>query len=140
MKYYVTHTCGHDSMVELFGPHKNRDWRISKLESEECPKCHAEHATERDIRRGYEPLTGTVKQIGWASDIREDMFAELASFFSCAIRRVKNSDRLEVAQAWESGEKLCLAVYNGLAREWSAQRLIDHRGSNAKEIIRLYAK
>lgn len=42
-RYTITHTCGHTSTVELFGKGSEREWRISKMESQPCPEC--QHAT-----------------------------------------------------------------------------------------------
>jgi hypothetical protein len=35
-KYDVTRACGHEEIVNLVGPHKNREWRLESIE----PQIH----------------------------------------------------------------------------------------------------
>lgn len=59
-QYTYTHTCGHTGEVTLYGKSDERQARIARLEREDCPACRA---------RGAD-LTGSVKQVAWALDIR----------------------------------------------------------------------
>ena len=50
MKYDVTFSCGHTATVELFGPGKERERKISWYETHgECPECYkARKQAERE--------------------------------------------------------------------------------------------
>lgn len=82
MKYEVTFSCGHTDTVELYGPTKDREWRINEYESHGlCPDCYQKDRAEKLekekvkddlILASYNApdLTGSEKQISWASKIR----------------------------------------------------------------------
>lgn len=72
-KYDITHACGHEETVELFGSHESRDSRIEKMEADLCPRCRAERA-RKIISEGYNgialpQISGSDKQVAWAVDI-----------------------------------------------------------------------
>lgn len=81
MKYTITHKCGHDEVVELFGKAAERERKISAMERELCQDCRAKEAHVD----GYPDLVGTVKQVAWAGEIRK-------RFLSCW---EENLDRYE---------------------------------------------
>lgn len=82
-KYNVTHRCGHEVTVELFGKETDRARKIEWLSGQDCPECRkaAQKAAEvaaneklaalpRNIAATVE-LVGSEKQIAWANTIRE---------------------------------------------------------------------
>lgn len=105
-KQVITLGCGHESEVQLFGPHAARKRRIEWLrEHGECQACRRAAqdaaAAEAAERLGELPaLVGSPKQIAWAEKIRalrlveakaeakaanaEDRFAALAAKTSAA--------------------------------------------------------
>lgn len=71
-KHQVTHSCGHTVEHQLFGPHRERDRRIERMQLENCRDCvnkalidHAKTA-HPDLPK----LTGSDKQVAWAERIR----------------------------------------------------------------------
>ena len=73
-KYIVKHTCGHESILQLYGKEKDRRWRIENETTKICWDCQktqqkqdAENAAEKN---GYPELIGSEKQIAWAMTIR----------------------------------------------------------------------
>lgn len=40
MKYDVTHACGHNNTVELYGPNKERERKIKWMENTVCSACY----------------------------------------------------------------------------------------------------
>lgn len=79
-KYNVTRSCGHTETVELFGPGRDRKWRLENVEEQKlCADCYrdelarqnAEAAKEAE-EMGLPALTGTEKQAAWAETIRKD--------------------------------------------------------------------
>ena len=78
MKYDVTFSCGHTATIELFGPGKERERKISWYETHgECPECYkARKQAEREAidaqaaqesrEKQWPELSGTPKQVAWA--------------------------------------------------------------------------
>lgn len=49
-KYSITMSCGHDEMVELFGPMKERERKIEWFnESGLCKKCYKEKCEKEKL-------------------------------------------------------------------------------------------
>lgn len=82
MAYYEgTFSCGHDGRVDIFGPTKDREWRIERSFSGLCPECYKKkkeeerqlenkEAAEKSKDLGLPILTGTEKQAAWVNTIR----------------------------------------------------------------------
>ena len=133
MKYIITHTCGHDEEVELFGKGTERKRRIAAMEAHECPECRAKHAAERDNAKGYAALKGSPKQVAWATDIRETLFQGLSKFYYHRINGIAKglqdgmiSDE-QAAQLIDSNDADLLVLMFGLMEETSASWIINHR-------------
>lgn len=131
MKYIITHKCGHEEMVELFGKGTDRERRIARMESEECPQCRA----ERDRAMGLAELEGSPKQIAWASDIRRDMLDRVAAEVRDRVRSYaidwsrglmpeNVSDNYFGAQILDS---VIIDVLRGIKGERSAKWFIENR-------------
>lgn len=82
-KYYVTHSCGHQTRVELFGKRTLREQRIESMEQHECADCRAAKCE----------MTGTVKQKAWALDIKTQYLAKYPNHRDVA-------DKITDAKAW----------------------------------------
>ena len=68
---YPTHTCGHDGdRYQAYGRYDDRDRRKAAIESRPCPDCRRATAEKVAQEAGLPLLTGSAKQIVWASDIR----------------------------------------------------------------------
>lgn len=96
-KYTITHKCGHDEEISLFGPMDERERKIEWLESKPCKACkHAEDnkkAERNAVLMGFgftsiaedgsalPALEGTPKQVTWAEDIRNSFIADLWSLY-----------------------------------------------------------
>lgn len=50
MKYDITYACGHDGQVELFGPNKERQWKLKKHAEGLCPDCEKKRIHEEVLR------------------------------------------------------------------------------------------
>lgn len=83
-KYQVTRSCGHEETVQLTGPHKAREYRLTKEAERLCGECFAEArrsnnaaaaaaAQEKDLP----VLTGSPKQVAWAESIRQNAIAHM---------------------------------------------------------------
>jgi hypothetical protein len=73
-KYTVNHACGCSKTHQLVGKHEDRDRKLAWLATTLCTDCHraathrAHQATESDL--GLPALTGSEKQVAWATDLR----------------------------------------------------------------------
>lgn len=97
-KYTVNHACGHSSTVQLFGPKKDREWRMQQLEGEDCPECRqtrraaqAERMKEQAEAAGLPELTGTERQCVWAEQLRAE-FQSMAAVLRADVRPEKLED------------------------------------------------
>lgn len=74
MKYEVKHICGHTREVTLFGPTRDREHKLEWMETILCPECQRAQAEQQERERtkemGLPELTGTEKQVSWATTIR----------------------------------------------------------------------
>lgn len=84
MKYSGTYACGHEGVIHIYGPTKEHEQKREYVFSQVCPECaKLERQKERDeankkasdaaIKSGLPELTGTEKQIAWATTIRNDI-------------------------------------------------------------------
>lgn len=89
-KYKVTYTCGHEGVVNIIGPNKDREWKLAYEEAKLCPDCYkakleAERqkqnaeAAEANQTAGLPKLEGTEKQIAWAETIRKSILEGIES-------------------------------------------------------------
>lgn len=88
-KHNVTYSCGHQGVENLFGPHRDRERRISYLESSGlCAACYARKkeseraaasiAAERAASSaGLPALEGTERQVAWAETLRREFCAQV---------------------------------------------------------------
>ena len=78
----VTHACGHGQTHNLLGPHKDRERKKTWLGTTVCTECYRaeieaarkasfEAATEASKETGLPDLTGSEKQVEWATRIRQ---------------------------------------------------------------------
>lgn len=101
-KYTVTHCCGHDETVQLYGRSYERRRRMEWLESLLCPDCQREMDAKQndEFEADYEGLVdlkGTEKQIAWGRTCRRkqiNRFESTLDFF----RRAEQSEEWEERQ------------------------------------------
>lgn len=88
-KYHGTYSCGHVGVINIFGPGKEREWKIERAFSGLCPECYQKYleeqrkeentrAMEESSEMGLPELLGTEKQIAWANTIRMKFINGLA--------------------------------------------------------------
>ena len=74
--YKITHSCGHTVEHQIYGTnvHGEREKKAAWLESRLCYDCYkqaeAEKAAKASEDANLPELTGSEKQIAWATDIR----------------------------------------------------------------------
>jgi hypothetical protein len=81
-KYHITHTCGHIVTYDLVGKLSLRNYRINRMEQEACQECRNaarnQQSAEQANSAGLPELTGTEKQIAWATTIRQAFMGQVA--------------------------------------------------------------
>ena len=128
MAYYdVKHCCGHTESVQLYGPTKNREWRIHQMEQELCSECWAAELERRNAENAKKaqemelpPLQGTEKQVAWAETLRMEFIASYERNY--ANRPMRVDPMLENCSNDEYAEAV-------LKEETRASWWIDHKDS-----------
>lgn len=83
----ISHSCGHEERVQLYGPGADRERKAEWMESRPCPACwraqkDADRAAENERAAslsgeiGFPALTGSEKQVAWAQSIRQKKYEE----------------------------------------------------------------
>ena len=89
MKYDVTYKCGHSGVLDLGGKTKDREWKVEQAQYNLCPDCYRaakQREMEEELAKYDLPeLTGTERQVKWATDIRFK--------FAHEANRIMNEDR-----------------------------------------------
>lgn len=77
--FYGKYACGHTGRENITGPEKNRQYIANKKFSGLCPDCWRKQYEEKIINAsaGLPELTGTSKQVEWATKIRGKFSLEL---------------------------------------------------------------
>lgn len=130
-KYGVTHSCGHEVVHQIYGPHKGRDSKVEWLSSRPCTDCWRKEqdeqraaasakAAEANQAKGLPALTGSAKQIAWAESIRASAIAKLGDLPALAL------DRLSEQAAGELRDALIL-LQSEITDQAEAKWWIDNR-------------
>lgn len=122
-KYTITHTCGHQVEVQLFGKYADREKQIARMESCKCSEClKAEanaKAAQANENRGLAELTGSEKQIAWAETIRSRVYECLDNLVQFAnndksqdmIKGWREKMNAQVSAAWWIDNRDALPKY-----------------------------
>ena len=76
-KYKIIYACGHTAEVQLYGKEADRQKKIAWYATIDCPDCDAREQREKAISAGLPELTGSEKQITWATKLRNNALAKL---------------------------------------------------------------
>lgn len=147
-KYEVLMSCGHYEIIQLFGPHKERDRKIEWFESSGlCTECWEaekkrkydeinQKAAEAAQEYGLPNLTGSEKQTAWANTLRQNWLSDAEKHiagYAKNLEAVADTENYETAKAIFEGMKP--AVEKRLLEETSARFWIDHRDDDARKFI-----
>ncbi len=140
-KYTVTRSCGHEETVVLFGPGKQRDWRLESVEPYKlCSECYQaelkrkreetnREAAEAAKESGLPALTGTEKQVAWAETLRMQMLALIDEAIYTHIK------------ADQRGDIRLLDAVESIKAKTDARWWIENRQElSARDMIALIAK
>ncbi len=128
--YKITHSCGHTVEHQIYGTnvHGEREKKAAWLESRLCYDCYkqaeAEKAAKASEDANLPELTGSKKQIAWATDIRakaafaiNEMRAKIAANTNTSEINLKQIAAVE-------------SVLDELCSRSSAKWWIDNRGED----------
>lgn len=97
MLIQVTRSCGHQEWVRSNAPLHLRDSVIARESQKLCPECYAAQraaqAQQAAQSQSLPQLSGSDKQIAWASDIRQQMLAAVANLRKQAQEAVEHPER-----------------------------------------------
>lgn len=133
MRYDVTRSCGHEEEVQLIGPNARREAELSRMRRTPCDACAARAAREADEADGMAPVSGSDRQVPWASDIRRRLLDSLSSLRSQVeadpgYLRATDEQRTAIAAAFEEAA-------GKLRSEESARWLIDHESAGGLGLL-----
>ena len=90
----ITHACGHQEEVAVFGKRADRERKISWLESQLCAECRAREGAAQGAAKGWAALEGSPKQIAWAEDIRGETMDAIAALGTRTDDEAARKDRV----------------------------------------------
>ncbi len=128
--HYGTYSCGCEGRVQIYGPHKSREWIAERQFEELCPDCFKKDVEKKNKEAAEEAkemelpeLKGSEKQIAWANSIRVE-----------AINKI--NDLLEQAPK----KDFIIDTLNYIMTKTNARYFIDNREvflyNNAIKILR----
>lgn len=156
--YDITHACGHDERIELFGKTSERERRIEWLQERSCTECwKKERAAEAEARKNKEAamiveklgndaadavnalsnatctLEGSAKQVAWANDIRAKCIAQILDQVRKLVASIPAKATAQQSAVFATG---CNAATSTIANETSAAWWIENRDDIAETVMR----
>lgn len=156
--YDVTHACGHDERIELFGKTSERERRIEWLQERPCMECwKKERAAEAEARKNKEAamivealgndaaeavnalsnatctLEGSAKQVAWAEDIRTKCIDQLLGQVRNLVARIPGKATAQQSATFAARRN---AIASMIANETSAAWWIENRDDIDKAVVR----
>ena len=143
-QHHITHACGHDQTVQLYGKARERESRAQWLAGTDCKDCfkaqrdreraeESQRNAEANRAAGLPELDGSPRQVEWAETIRAQMLGDLAQ------ERTRLSD-LRAGEEWEKGLEAVVTAQAALAEVASAKWFIDHRHQRVGGLARMAAR
>lgn len=124
-KYDVVYACGHTGSVNLYGPGKDREWKLKSLATALCPECTekeraqiGQEAAAKSTKDGHAAMIGSEKQLAWAYPLRATAIKILAE----SIPEFKKANNAK-------GVDVCKALVERIAAETKASNIIDVFGN-----------
>lgn len=119
-KYTITYKCGHTADIQIFGKYEDREKKVAYYATIDCPECRAREAAAKAKADGLAELTGSPKQVSWASNIRAEKLADAEQL---AEKVTRNKDMFDGA-------------INKMKAETTASWWIDRRDDTVMDILK----
>lgn len=120
MKKLIVYACGHQDIVDLFGSNEEREKKIAYYGSINCPECRKVAEAEAAKQAGLPELTGTAKQVAWATTIRKETIKAVENMLA----GMKDTDG--------TGARILTALKEKTSAGW----WIDNRNTRTQMIMR----
>lgn len=121
-KYQITHTCGHTVEHNIIGTnaHGERDSKAAWLTARVCQDCYREQQRQAaaEATQDLPALTGSDKQIAWATTIRAEAATSLRELRD-ALAPYLDTDPANAAAA--------IKIVDDTLAQTAASYWIDHR-------------
>ena len=134
-KYTVIHNCEHEEHLELFGPLKDRAYRLTQLRQRPCHDCQrTSHEGDNDEARvlshldGLPVLSGTPGQTAWAESIRRRLITQADAMIAAHAADPRAQEEPSIMAMWN-------ARLEALRRQTSASWWIDTRGMSPQTVL-----
>lgn len=142
-KYTITHTCNHRVEVQLFGSEAGRRRQIAAMSDRKCAACaqaeastaHAEinaAAAQASAATGLPALTGSDKQVAWATTVRLTALQTIEAHLDAATKKAIAAGVADdkIAAGREMAAKILARARTITEASW----WIDQRQSDAEAI------
>ena len=124
--YTATHACGHTTTLQLYGRHEARHARLTAMSEDNCPACRAAGST----------LTGSVKQVAWAEDIRRAALPKAEAAYAAHSAKIASAPAGH--EAGQAHMQAALdAAMDAIRNRTSARDWIDGQSPDADLLIAL---
>lgn len=125
-KYTVTYKCGHTAEVQLYGKESERQSKIQWYSTIDCPECEAKKHAEMAEKSGLPQLTGSEKQVVWATKIRNNALETLNGHIEAYVAPQNKHIITDARDKW-------------IAKETASSYWIDNRDDlgNIRSIVKL---
>jgi hypothetical protein len=126
-KWTITRACRHTETHQLYGPGADREKRAEWLKSTPCTDCYRKEQAERAAEQtsNLPELTGTDKQIQWATTIRAQIVAQIESI----VARI--ADNPDADGAAETLDDARIILKQSKASYW-----IDNRHMSGRDLLK----
>lgn len=138
----ITHACGHQEEIQVFGKRAERERKIAWLEAQVCAECRAAEAAEASKAAGMAALTGSAKQIAWAEDLRSETMDAIAALKTRTDDEAARKDRviaylggITSAEWWIDNRFYAGAKMIRCAIKYAAEHGIDLTADPAAETV-----
>lgn len=135
-QYTLTHSCGHTTTEQLYGKSDERERKIKYLKTVPCTACtrqqqiHTAQTSTADLPK----LTGSEKQIAWATTIRADLLRTVAEERASFLALGKRQGASDAQLAEQMG--MFDTCTTKLHQQTSASWWIDHRTTTARHLLK----
>lgn len=143
-KYDITFSCGHAERRDIIGKVKDRESKAQWMAEGLCSECweaekkrkfeeENKKAAEEAKEYGLPDLTGSEKQVAWATTIRQEWIAEAEKQIARIEERLANNPEPEKANRAIRGIRA--AVDDRLLKNVDARSWIDSRGESVLDFV-----
>jgi len=140
------YACGHKGRVQIYGPSKDREWKQRYEFAKKCPDCREkdfaekikkdnQKAKEFSEKRGLPSLTGSDKQIDWATTLRHNFILAIEEEFEKVENNISSINESEL----KIFNHMKVAFENMIKAKTDSKFWIDSRTQRPTSILHEYA-